>query len=174
MELFTFLQMGGVVDRVVVRPIQGSRGLKTLFANFQAENAMCYKMEDRQKVPPPPFHGIGRAFGALRTPTPFRTPAPSLPHPSSHPSLRMIGCWLRPTPPRRQLLGIIESSFGSFNTFNRVVRSLFNARRSMATRFSRFSSNAADRVNRLSRMASSTILTTESSTKVTEDDVATV
>ena len=81
MELFTFLQMGGVVDRVVVRPIQGSRGLKTLFANFQAENAMCYKMEDRQKVPPPTPHFMASAAPLV----PFAPPPPfAHPLPPSH------------------------------------------------------------------------------------------
>jgi len=50
MELFTFVQMGGHVDRVVVRSVQGNSTIKQALADFHAERAMCYKVEDRQKL----------------------------------------------------------------------------------------------------------------------------
>lgn len=70
MEIFTFLRMGGDLERVTVRMMTGQdKGLEAArrlltkqFASFDAAKAQCFKVEDRQKL----LAVIEAAFGDFR------------------------------------------------------------------------------------------------------------
>jgi len=63
MELYTFVQMGGNTDRIIVRSIQGSPAMRDGLMQFDASKAMCYKVEDRQKL----LAIIESSFGSFNT-----------------------------------------------------------------------------------------------------------
>lgn len=50
MEIYTFLKMGGSVDRIQILPLDGVLTRKGLFAGFDVRKADCYKPEDKQAM----------------------------------------------------------------------------------------------------------------------------
>merc|ERR1719253_350626 len=50
MEIYTFLKMGGSVDRINIFTLDGSVTLKGLFAGFDVRDADCFKAEDKDSM----------------------------------------------------------------------------------------------------------------------------
>ena len=50
LEVFTFLRIGGSMDRLQAIPINESAEVHSLFAAFDAQNASCYNKSDRQHL----------------------------------------------------------------------------------------------------------------------------
>ena len=61
MELFTFLQMGGALDRIDVRRLGDDQNVLRQLARFDASVAQCFKNEDRQRL----LGIIESAFGSF-------------------------------------------------------------------------------------------------------------
>ena len=61
MELFTFLQMGGALERIDVRRLGDDQNVLRQLARFDASVAQCFKNEDRQRL----LGIIESAFGSF-------------------------------------------------------------------------------------------------------------
>ena len=50
MEIYTFVQMGGKQDNMIVKPLHESDDLNSKLSQFDAAKAQCFLPQDRDKL----------------------------------------------------------------------------------------------------------------------------
>ena len=105
MEIYTFVQMGGTQEKMIVKPIHDDDDdLNSKLSQFDAAKAQCFLPQDRDKLCAPAIRD-GKSDAAAR--------------PNAAPDSHIV-CSCR--------LAVVEASFGNFRPFNKHVRTIFAAK----------------------------------------------